>query len=726
MSMTEEGVSIIICCYNSAERLTATLEHVQRQIVDSGNQWEVIVVDNNSTDTTAILATEIWNKNPVTKLKLVTEEIPGLSKARICGANSARFSLLSFIDDDNWIREDWVNKVLSIFRTHPRAGACGGRIEAIHEKLPIPEWFTDYADSFAVGTPFNESGYLDSGEYLWGAGITIRKEAWEKLFNERHTIRLTGRKGNKLTAGEDAEICLLLHIEGYRLWYDKDLFLQHFIPQKKLSETGLIRMHEGFGEAELTLRIYRSLFDKKIKLRSPWWLEFIATLKYYLRVIVNQRLNRVSRLQRKTENAFIKGYLKIFLSMRKKYDALRQDIVNPKIANFILDKTIQAKTIFSLDDLKSTSHRENFPILNSSLQISKFSESKNSTTYGISVIVCCYNGEKTIHSCLQSLLNQKLDNTIPWEVILIDNNPLEDITRIAEAKWPESSISMKIFNEKREGLLHAKLRGYKEARYSLLAYIEDDTILKENWIQEVHQHFQNFPDCGVLGGNNEPLFMIEPPIWLNHYLQQLSVGKQGHLPIENITENRGFLWGAGMIIRKNILDSGLRQGFAFSDRRRRDHLVSGVDTEFCWLARIIGYKLYFNQNLQLTHVINAHRMSWINMQHLYRKLGSESISTDIMTYYYKKQKNTPALLLITRMYLGSMRRYFLAIFRYAFRSSGKVDNINFLMIYYYRGRMGELGLLNLSENINMIKRLLCFIMNSKKQIVNSNDSITNN
>lgn len=351
---------------------------------------------------------------------------------------------------------------------------------------------------------------------------------------------------------------------------------------------------------------------------------------------------------------------------------------------------------------------------------------KKNSKYGISVIVCCYNGEKTIHSCLQALRNQKLDSNIPWELILVDNNPLESITKIAIEEWPSSKIEMKIVNEKKEGLLYAKLRGYRESEYTLLAYVEDDTILKEDWLNQAIMHFQKHPKCGILGGTNEALYMIEPPYWLKGYKHQLAVGDQGKQQIEDVTSTRGYLWGAGMVIRKKILDAALLGGYTFADSKQRDHLVSGVDTEFCWLARTMGYRLYYNQNLKLTHVINAHRMSWINMQYLYRKLGNESISTDLFTYYYKKNKSGPIIFLIMRIYLGSLRRYLSAIFRYAFFPGRKVNNLNFLMIWYYKGRMREVRFWNLSENILMIKNLLHFLRYSKANKEQFNESTSPN
>ncbi|MFN8166084.1 MAG: glycosyltransferase [Bacteroidia bacterium] len=706
--MSTQGVSIIICCYNSARRIVPTLEHLQRQNVPSSIPWEVILVDNACTDNTVEISKQTWDTNAITRFKIVTENKPGLTAARICGAANSDYSYLSFIDDDNWISENWVQKVFEIFSNDARIGACGGRIEAVHETENVPEWFPEFGDSYATGVPYSHSGYLSAGACLWGAGISISKVAWEKLFHNNHSIRLTGRKGKLLTAGEDAEICMLLHLEGYRLWYDENLTLRHFVPKERLAESNLIRMHEGFGQAELTLRIYRSLFDKHIHIRNPWWLEYMATLKYALRVWLRRNSPGSFPLRRKTELSFLKGYLRQFLSFRGKYDQLRTEIIQPYRNKYVLPSAHSDRQ--AGQELFGSLQRERMSVFQTPVSIAEGKIlSDKSPENGISIVVCCYNGEKTIQSCLESIRNQNAFGKFPAELIIVDNNPRETITRLIKDEWLPDQIPVRMVTEKREGLLHAKLKGYQEANYNLIAYLEDDTIITNNWLMTAYEHFSTHHQCGVLGGNNSPLYMIEPPVWMYHYIQQLAVGSQGKQIVEDITDTRGFLWGAGMVIRKVILDTAIANGFVFADNWKRDQLVSGVNTEFCWLARVSGYRLFYNQELQLTHVINAHRMSWINMQQLYRKLGRESISTDFFTHYFLNGKKSHPLILFARMYTGSLVRWHLSMFRYVFLSKGKVDNINFLMAWYYAGRMRELSIMNYAENRNQVMHLLNFV-----------------
>ena len=98
------GISIIICCYNSAKRLPETLAHLANQQVDGGVRWELILVNNNSTDETEVVAQNLWGAlGSPAPLKIFEEPLPGLSYARNNGMKKAIYEVFLFCDDDNWL-----------------------------------------------------------------------------------------------------------------------------------------------------------------------------------------------------------------------------------------------------------------------------------------------------------------------------------------------------------------------------------------------------------------------------------------------------------------------------------------------------------------------------------------------------------------------------------------------------------------------------------------------
>jgi glycosyltransferase involved in cell wall biosynthesis len=272
------GVSMVICCYNSSLRIGSTLDYLQK-ISAKEIPWEVILVDNSSDDNTIIVAQNTWNKNPVTRFTVVSENKRGLMNARIKGVQCAAYNIISFIDDDNWVEPDWINKVFSIMQNDSLLAACGGSADGLTQKK-LPDWFDEFSHSFAVGKQQPLNGYVNPEKgYLWGAGLNIRKKAWEDLFSSGFKSLLKGRTGKSLSAGEDSELCFAWIILGWKLWYDDSLKLKHFIPESRLSISYLEKMYEGFGKAEVILSLYRGCLNKNVANKPNWILQILVAIK---------------------------------------------------------------------------------------------------------------------------------------------------------------------------------------------------------------------------------------------------------------------------------------------------------------------------------------------------------------------------------------------------------------------------------------------------------------
>ena len=259
------NVSVVICCYNSAKRLPSTLDHLKLQDVPSDLLWEVIVVDNASTDDTAKVALSIWPDEFPAPLRIVREPKLGLSHARKRGISEAQYEIVSFLDDDNWAGPSWIREVSRIMTTHPEVGACGGRTEAVTEINP-PFWFSDYLVNYGIGQQSEEAGDITwSRGWLWGAGLSLRKKAWCELIENGFQPILSGRCGNKISSGEDVEICYAFRLSGWHLYYSDELFLRHFIPAERLTIDYLSNLKFGFGAQTIGFDPYYFYFRHKSK-----------------------------------------------------------------------------------------------------------------------------------------------------------------------------------------------------------------------------------------------------------------------------------------------------------------------------------------------------------------------------------------------------------------------------------------------------------------------------
>jgi len=282
------GVSVIICCHNSAARLAATLGYLRCQEVSPSIPWEIILVDNASTDGTADVALNNWPNESAATLRVVNEPQLGLSHARNRGFSEAKYEIVSFIDDDNWVCPNWIQLVSEIMSAHSNIGACGGYNNAVCEIDP-PWWFDLFKSSYAVGSQGESAGDITSTRgRVWGAGLNIRKVAWEHLLTRGFRPLLADRTGDAQTSGGDTELCFALRLAGWKLWYDPRLQLRHFLPAGRLEWQNLRRLHRGFGAASVWLDLYVAALEgppkslvKRLKRARPWKILAVVTRLFW-------------------------------------------------------------------------------------------------------------------------------------------------------------------------------------------------------------------------------------------------------------------------------------------------------------------------------------------------------------------------------------------------------------------------------------------------------------
>jgi glycosyltransferase involved in cell wall biosynthesis len=139
--MTQDGVTIILCCFNSEQRLPTTLKHIADQIEIKDAIIEVILVDNRCTDGTVDLFNK-WSQTLTGNFftRIVREETPGLMAARLCGVRHASHETMIFCDDDNWLSPTYCQIALHTLIDNPDVGLAGGNSLAEPECTP-PAWF---------------------------------------------------------------------------------------------------------------------------------------------------------------------------------------------------------------------------------------------------------------------------------------------------------------------------------------------------------------------------------------------------------------------------------------------------------------------------------------------------------------------------------------------------------------------------------------------------------
>jgi glycosyltransferase involved in cell wall biosynthesis len=308
------NITIIVCCYNSNQRIQSTLEYLANQDLQD-LKAEIILVDNNCSDNTVEVAQRTWLENGEPfKLQVIKEENAGLSYARKTGVALATGEIIIFCDDDNWLDKNYCRLAYELMKKNPDIGVLGGRSEAKTDG-EFPFWFSSYQGSYAVGTQSIESGYVCERKYLWGAGMVIRLEEINNIYKSGFNSFLTGRKGLELSSGEDSEICRWFLLIGKRLYYEEELKFIHYIDKHRVNREYLKRLHDSFFLSERALYFYE-LFSKLKHNRVGWYSYFKLFLKYHMGKSTDQE-EMILEIFNKTKFLFHKDTLELKKALTK-------------------------------------------------------------------------------------------------------------------------------------------------------------------------------------------------------------------------------------------------------------------------------------------------------------------------------------------------------------------------------------------------------------------------
>ena len=248
----------------------------------------------------------------------------------------------------------------------------------------------------------------------------------------------------------------------------------------------------------------------------------------------------------------------------------------------------------------------------------------------ISLVICTYNRDRFLDETFASITNQSLAAN-QYEVIIVDNNSTDNTAKKAK-QFIEAhpQLDIKYFFEANKGLSFARNRGIKEALYDIITYIDDDVILKNNFLQEINEFFINNPKAKGAGGKVIPKFEAgEPPVWNSKYVSGI-VGNNGiEYPdrIVKYTKELKYPIGCNMSYKRQILtDAG---GFNNELTFRSD------DKDIFTRVSKITDEIYYLPSVILHHYIDKERLEFVNFKKLYLKSGNEErkrIKTEAGTF----------------------------------------------------------------------------------------------
>jgi glycosyltransferase involved in cell wall biosynthesis len=276
-------ISVIICSYNRENYIIQAIDSLYHQTI-ARSEYEVIVVDNNSTDNTEQVCKTYIAAHPDYNIRYLTEKQQGASFARNTGAAIATSPYLVFMDDDAKAEKDYLERILRFFETHPDAGAMGGRIIPLYVPAE-PKWMSHFVSAL-VGN-FHYSDQVEvfrNGKYPLESNMIVRKADFDAIggFN----TLLPGVKGTLRIGGEGKDFFYRLMALDRKVYYDPLAIVHHVVEVKKLTPEYMYRVASGIGRGEKvrtrqkgTWAYIKKIFEYCYKLAGSVVLGVIYALK---------------------------------------------------------------------------------------------------------------------------------------------------------------------------------------------------------------------------------------------------------------------------------------------------------------------------------------------------------------------------------------------------------------------------------------------------------------
>jgi glucosyl-dolichyl phosphate glucuronosyltransferase len=236
------SASIIICTYNRSASLIDTLENITRMAVPKGIEWEVLVVDNNSSDDTRRKIEDFIRKGHSNIIYLF-EGNQGKAHALNHAISKATGEVLAFTDDDALLDDDWLSLIIDTFNRY-NPDCVGGKVVPLW-LAERPVWLKDNLLNVLAMLNYGDEMYeLDwrTDQMLYGVNYALKKEFFinHGSFNTELCARGAGN--------EDHELFQRLRRVHGRAIYHPGIVVRHKVFPERMEKTYFRKWHFLVGK----------------------------------------------------------------------------------------------------------------------------------------------------------------------------------------------------------------------------------------------------------------------------------------------------------------------------------------------------------------------------------------------------------------------------------------------------------------------------------------------
>ncbi|MGC8862117.1 MAG: glycosyltransferase [Armatimonadota bacterium] len=244
-------VSVIVCTWNRCETVLRCLRSLEAQTCPK-DCYEVVVVDNNSTDDTPAAVSDLASRSDMS-VRYVREDRQGLSHARNTGIEAARGEVLAFIDDDCTAEPGYVQAILEVFED-ATVDAAAGKVTCVLPRdlvTDLPQGF-DAARKVAHLDLGPQRRRMEPHEYALGCNLIVRKVPAVSVGCFRTDM---GYAGESKVVGEDTDFWDRLRAAGASMFWEPRAAVLHRVGPERFSKTAFRKAAYCYGQGSAIRRL---------------------------------------------------------------------------------------------------------------------------------------------------------------------------------------------------------------------------------------------------------------------------------------------------------------------------------------------------------------------------------------------------------------------------------------------------------------------------------------
>ena len=241
-------------------------------------------------------------------------------------------------------------------------------------------------------------------------------------------------------------------------------------------------------------------------------------------------------------------------------------------------------------------------------------------------LLVCTSGRETLPAALGAIARLDMPAGVGVETVVVDNSGGGATTDAAsELRERRPAIAVRLLEEPRRGVAHARRRGIAAARGKLVAFVDDDCLVAPDWLRQVLAFAARRPRAGVIGGRNELRWERAPSHLAIAYGESLARQDWGPRPLRLDPRDPRCPCGAGLVLRR---DAVLGSGWLDHGRLRGRHPRlpgAGEDTEVALMVRAAGWEVWYAPELRVSHLVSEGRTGVPHMLWLHYGFGRAEI-----------------------------------------------------------------------------------------------------